>query len=165
MNSIAAKGFYELSGEAAERLPESAMIDELQSKFREIEVILNNAANLPADIRADISDSLRTNIARRDRREVINNRNTWLAALDVLIFTYDTIRDRLYTLKSARLLNMLNEVVRMRFRVLADEYQRNAIKDEVLKAEELIEISSQRLDVRMAESSQSMVKLAASKKI
>ncbi len=122
------KDFYDLSGTAAEALPENADEVVLRQKFREIEQILSAAANLPKDTRRGLAGALQINVARLKRNGVIDNKESWQAAFEVVSFTYDTIRHQLYSFKNEALLITLNKIFKERLAEIALEYRNNVAK-------------------------------------
>lgn len=158
------KDFYDLSGAAAEALAENADEIVLRQKFKEIEQILNDAANLPKVIRGTIAGALQINVARIKRNAVIDDKESWEAAFEVVSFTYETIRHQLYGFKNEALLINLNKIFKERLAEIALEYRNNVPRSRLSLAEYHIATDIRTATEKQAASLQSMRTLITGRK-
>ncbi len=120
------RNYFDLSLQAAKQLPEKPGIELIREKFREVEAICTDLANLPRENRNAIADLL-ANAHRVAQNENINNIKAWNRALEVITIVYKTIREIAYDQRDLQLLEDLNSVLDGRVKQLKSEYTENGV--------------------------------------
>lgn len=126
------RNYFDLSLRAAKQLPEKPGIDLIREKFREVEAICTDLANMPRENRNAIADLL-ANAHRVALNQKINNIKDWKHALEVVVTVYKTIREIAYDNRDMQLLVDLNSILNERMKQLKLEYAVNGVDNAELE--------------------------------
>jgi hypothetical protein len=113
---------------AAEKLSESASIEVLREKFKEIERVVMGTKSVVGEVRGRMTDFLHIHgqSLGRGKQDLLRH---WSASVEVINFIYSLMRDRAYEARDQQFLLNINQVHAERLQELRAEYQLSVEND------------------------------------